>query len=123
MRSNARVLIVDGQVSVAHLVAKIFRLTGLANVDVAFDTLTARNHLETQLPDIVVLDARVSPTRATAFITLVRRLTHDRALIFVMTTSKHSDLLDAAIEAGVSGHLLKPFSPSDLQSKLVDFLN
>lgn len=118
LRSDARVLIVDGQVSVAHLVAKIFRLTGLPNTDVAFDTLTARNQIEAHLPDIVILDARIAPTRASAFITLVRRLTNDQAFIYVMTTSKNSEALDAAIEAGVSGFLLKPFTPADLSMKL-----
>lgn len=118
LRSDARVLIVDGQVAVARLVAKIFGAAGLMNSDVAFDTLTARGQIEAAAPDIAVIDAHAGPMRVTAFITLVRRLTENRALTFVMTTSRTAEVVDAAGEAGVDGILLKPFSPNDLRTQL-----
>ena len=118
LRSDARVLIVDGQVAVARLVAKIFGSAGLTNSDVAFDTLTARGQIEATAPDIAVIDARVGPIRVTAFIMLVRRLTDNRALTFVMTTSRTGEMVEAAGEAGVDGVLLKPFTPADLSAQI-----
>jgi len=118
LRSDARVLIVDGQVAVARLVAKIFNTAGLMNSEVAFDTLTARGQIEATIPDIAVIDARAGPMRVTAFITLVRRLTDGRAMTFVMTTSRTAEVVEAAGEAGVDGVLLKPFTPDDLREQI-----
>ncbi|WP_267359379.1 MULTISPECIES: response regulator [unclassified Methylobacterium] len=118
LRSDARVLIVDGQVAVARLVAKICGSAGLSNTDVAFDTLTARGQIEADTPDVVVIDARAAPMRVTAFITLVRRLTDGRALTFLMTTSRTAEAVEAASEAGVDGVLLKPFTPGDLRAEI-----
>ena len=118
LRSDARVLIIDGQVAVARLVAKICGSAGLTNANVAFDTLTAREQIETDAPDLVVIDARAAPMRVTAFITLVRRLTDGQALTFVMTTSRTAETVEAAAEAGVDGILLKPFTPGDLRAEI-----
>lgn len=117
-QSNTRILIVDGQVAVARLVAKIFGMAGLPHTDIAFDTLTARSQIEATPPDIVVVDARVAPTRVTAFVTLVRRLTDNRALTFVMTMSRSAEVVEVANEAGVDGILLKPFTPDDLRAQM-----
>ena len=118
--SDARILIVDGQVAVARLVAKIFGVAGLSNTDVAFDTPTARGQMEARTPDIVILDARIAPMRATAFITLARKLTNDRVITLMMTTSRSAAVVDAAHEAGVDGILLKPFTPADLTAQLAE---
>ena len=66
----------------------------------------------------MVIDARVGPMRVTAFIMLVRRLTDNRALTFVMTTSRTGEMMEAAGEAGVDGVLLKPFTPADLSAQI-----
>jgi two-component system chemotaxis response regulator CheY len=116
--AEARVLIVDGQVNVARLVAKIFGVAGLPNTDVAFDTPTAREQMEARPPDIVILDARIAPMNVTAFITLARKLTNGQAVTLMMTTSRTAEGVDAAREAGVDGILVKPFTPSDLRSEL-----
>lgn len=113
------ILIVDGQVAVARLVAKIFGVVGLANTNLAFDTPTAREHLEAKAPDIVIVDARIAPMAVTAFITLIRKLTGGQAITLMMATSKTAQIVDAACEAGVDGILLKPFTPSDLREQLV----
>lgn len=117
--ADARVLIVDGQVSVARLVAKIFGVAGLQNTQVAFDTPTARDQMEVGTPDIVILDARIAPMNVTAFITLARKLTNGQALTLMMTTSRTAAVVDAAQEAGVDGILLKPFTPADLRAELM----
>ncbi len=73
----------DGQVTVARLVAKISEFAGLPNTEIAFDTPTAREQMEARPPDIVILDARIAPMNATAFITLTRKLTKGQAVTLI----------------------------------------
>jgi two-component system chemotaxis response regulator CheY len=116
--AQARILIVDGQVTVARLVAKIFGVAGLPNAHIAFDTPTGREQMEARAPDILIVDARIAPMNVTAFITLARKLTNGQTVTLMMTTSKTAEVVDAAREAGVDGILVKPFTPSDLRSEL-----
>lgn len=118
LRADSRILIVDGQIAVARLVAKIFGLIGLPNADVAFDTPTARDQMEENVPAVVIFDARISPMNVTSFIGMSRQLTGGQALTIMMTTSTTSAIVEKAREAGADGILLKPFTPKDLKAQL-----
>ncbi len=118
LRADSRILIVDGQVTVARLVAKIFGLIGLPNADVAFDTPTARDQMEENIPAVVIFDARISPMNVASFVGILRQITEGQALTLMMTTSTASAIVEKAREAGVDGILLKPFTPKDLKTQL-----
>lgn len=119
LRSDAHVLIVDSHVAVARLVAKIFGLIGLSEAEFAFDSLTAHKQLKRRQPDIVVVDANISPTRAPMLIALVRALTDGKAVTLLTTTSLDAEIVRAAREAGVDDVLLKPFTPNELRARLM----
>jgi DNA-binding response OmpR family regulator len=106
-------------VAVARLVAKIFGLIGLSEAEFAFDSLTAHKQLKRLQPDIVVVDANISPTRAPMLIALVRALTDGKAVTLLTTTSLDAEIVRAAREAGVDDVLLKPFTPNELRARLL----
>lgn len=117
-RPGTRTLIIDSHVAVAQLVARICRLIHVSEIEIAFDTLTARRSLEERVPDIVVIDAHAGPMKLTAFITLAKRVSQGKAITLLMTTSLEADGVRAAREAGVDAILLKPFTPATLQAQI-----
>nr|WP_137830261.1 response regulator [Methylobacterium sp. L1A1] len=119
LRSDAQVLIVDGHVAVARLVAKIFGLIGLSEAELAFNSLDAHKQLKRLQPDIVVVDANIAPSRAPMLIALIRALTDGKAVTLLTTTSLDTEIVRAAREAGVDDVLLKPFTPNDLRARLL----
>jgi two-component system phosphate regulon response regulator PhoB len=115
---TARILIVEDEPAIGELIAVNLRHAGYTAV-IAPDAACARQHLETALPDLLLLDWMLPDSPG---VEIARRLRHDprtRELPILMLTARaHEGDKLAGFEAGVDDYVTKPFSPRELIARV-----
>ena len=75
--------------------------------------------MERSLPDLILLDVNMPTMDGMEMLTLLRSKPELKALPVIMLTSPADHAVSAQIAAlGVSGTLMKPFTPADLLAKI-----
>ncbi|HKP11114.1 MAG TPA: response regulator [Blastocatellia bacterium] len=119
-----KILIVDDSPTMRRMV--IASLRGLTDVrfDEAGSGLEAIEHLALSPVDLMVLDLNMPDMHGLEVVQFVRRHQTYRAIpIIILTTRGDEPSRSAALEAGATAYLTKPFLPNVLSARAVELLN
>ncbi len=108
-----RVLLVDDERSILDAMTEVIRSLDLA-VIVAEDGDEAWKKFEEEKPDIVVTDVRMPNRDGIALTTQIRSI-HPSCPVIVMTGFGSEQAAVAALRAGASDYLVKPFQLKDMR--------
>jgi two-component system, OmpR family, phosphate regulon response regulator PhoB len=114
----AKILIIEDEPAIRELVAVNLRHAG-HEVEQAHDAASARQRIDTHLPDLIVLDWMLPDVSG---IDLARRLrsdprTRDLPIIMLTARAAEGDKLQG-FDAGADDYLTKPFSPRELIARI-----
>jgi DNA-binding response OmpR family regulator len=110
-----RVLVVDDEPTVREVVVGYLRRDGHV-VSEAADGLTALELLESEPPDLVVLDMMLPGVNGLDILRRIRA--HgDMPVIMLTARSEESDRV-AGLELGADDYVVKPFSPRELAARV-----
>lgn len=113
-----RVLIVEDDPSIRKILQLSLTKKGY-EVDIASNVSTATVLLETNAPDLVLLDWMLPDISGVEFLRKIRQIEHFKDLPVVMLTAKatESDKV-LAFESGADDYIVKPFSFKELHVRL-----
>ncbi len=114
-----KALVIDDSRAIRMIIARQLGTLGFATVQAA-DGREALEAVATAGPfDVALVDWNMPVMNGLEFVREVRkdRALDEMAIMMVTTESEQSQVL-AAIEAGASEYLMKPFSPESIEEKL-----
>lgn len=119
-----RVLVVDDHHLTREMVRAILGGMGFMNFALAENGLVAFKILQESLKfDLVVCDWNMPHSSGLELLKRVRADVRLRNLPFLMLTAEaYRDSVEAAIAAGVSGYVVKPFTASVLSEKVLELM-
>ena len=116
---NMRILVVDDFKSMRDLIRNVLKKAGFTNVVGAEDGDEAWRVIEKDWIDLVISDWNMPNMPGIDLLRKVRASEHYKDLPFLMVTAEGlKDNVVVAIQAGVSGYIVKPFSPKTVTEKL-----
>ena len=111
------ILVVDDVASARKVIAKILTNLGFTSIQEAVGIAEARTKLALLKSKLVIIDLHLKDGSA---IDLVEEVSNPQEVkVIVITSDMNSDSLSKLTEAGVSFHLIKPFSPAALTEKIL----
>lgn len=113
--AGTRVLVVDDEPTVREVVAGYLRRDGHV-VSEAADGPTALALLETEPPDLVVLDMMLPGVNGLDILRHIRQM-GDTPVIMLTARAEESDRV-AGLELGADDYVVKPFSPRELAARV-----
>ncbi len=113
--SPTRVLVVDDEPTVREVVAGYLRRDGHL-VSEAADGPTALRLLESERPDLVVLDMMLPGVNGLDILRRIRAA-GDMPVIMLTARAEESDRV-AGLELGADDYVIKPFSPRELAARV-----
>jgi two-component system, chemotaxis family, chemotaxis protein CheY len=116
-----RILIVEDAAFMRTTIKRMLQMVGRPVLEEAVDGDAALKILETFIPDVVLCDIHMKPMDGLEFVRRLRQLKNPElyATPVVMLTTDHGQSTVAnARGLGISGYLLKPISPHDLEQRL-----
>ena len=118
-----RVLIVDDSPTIRRMVKAALGALADATFLEAASGLQAIEALAVSMVHIVVLDLNMPDMHGLDVLRFVRSHDHFKDLpVIVLTTRGDSTSRDAALQAGASAYMTKPFSPAALASSVTELL-
>ena len=115
MTSEARILLVDDEVSIQRAVAILLESRGY-HVDVAGNGAAALRMAEEQPPDLVVLDLGLPDLDGTDVCRRLRR-TSGMPIIVLSARADEAEKVKA-LELGADDYVTKPFGPEELVARI-----
>ncbi|HEY1317909.1 MAG TPA: response regulator transcription factor [Gaiella sp.] len=111
----ATILVVDDEPIVREVVVRYLEREGFATLEAA-DGDRAREHLERESPDLVVLDVMLPGTDG---LELCRRIRSSSELPVILLTARgeEADRI-VGLELGADDYVTKPFSPRELAARV-----
>ena len=120
--SNMRVLVVDDEIHIVHVVAIKLRNNG-------YEVISAENGAEgfelacSQKPDIIVTDFQMPVMTGLEFVEKIRQCDTTKDIPVIMLTARSFAIEDQQKEdLQISQCLSKPFSPKELLENIEDIL-
>jgi two-component system chemotaxis response regulator CheY len=115
----SRVLIVDDSPTIRRMVkASLGQLAGGVEFAEAASGLDAIEQLALALPDLIVLDLNMPDMHGLEVLGFVRANPKFRLIpVMVLTTRGDDDSRQAALQAGATAYLTKPFTPAALAAQ------
>ena len=118
-RTSLRFLVVDDFSTMRRIVRNLLKELGFTNVDEAEDGAVALTKLREGGFEFVVSDWNMPNMDGLTLLQAVRADAKLKALPFIMITAEaKKENIAAAVQAGASGCIAKPFTASTLQEKL-----
>ena len=109
------ILVVDDSPTMRRMIVASLRDLGEVGFDQAGSGLEAIEHLALNPVDLVVLDLNMPDVHGLEVLRFVRSHERFRELpVVVLTTRNDAESRDAAVRAGASSYLTKPFAPATL---------
>jgi two-component system, chemotaxis family, chemotaxis protein CheY len=119
-----RILIVDDSPTMRRMVMASLRDLKDVRFDEAGSGLEAIEHLALSPVDLMVLDLNMPDMHGMEVVQFVRRHQTYRAIpVIVLTTRGDESSRSAALEAGATAYLTKPFLPNILSARVRELLN
>ena len=113
------VLVVDDVMTIRRIVRNILRDLQFKNIIDAEDGTTAARILETQKVDLIISDWNMPGMTGLELLKWVRANGTTRDVPFLMVTAEaRKENIMEALQAKVSGYVVKPFTPQGLAEKL-----
>jgi len=113
------VLLVDDNTTMHRILRRQLAELGVTDVDTAPDGATALHRLAERSYDLVISDWNMQPMSGYDLLCRVRAGDCRRDLPFLMVTAESkTDFIMAALRAGASSYLVKPFTKGTLRAKI-----
>jgi len=110
-----QIAIIEDEPSIAEVVSLYLKRAGYQVVHYA-DGLTAQAALDTQMPDLIVMDVMLPGMDGFA---LTRHLRDRSDVPIILLTSRREEIdRIAGLELGADDYVVKPFSPQELVSRV-----
>lgn len=118
------ILVVDDLLSARRIVVKLLKKFGFANVSEASGGSQALSLIEEHPPSLVICDWQMPDMEGIELLARLRSSPQHAQLPFIMITSNVGrEQVLAALKAGASDYILKPFNAETLSSKVLAVLN
>ncbi len=118
-RQNLSILVVDDFATMRRIVRSLLAELGYTKVMEAEDGLQALSVLRTQPIDFVISDWNMPRMQG---IDMLRAIRADQALahipVLMVTAEAKREQIVAAVQAGVNGYVVKPFTAVTLKEKM-----
>ena len=119
---SRKVLVIDDQPFMLKLISYNLRKNGY-DVVTETDGLNALDRMGEISPDLVVLDIRMPKITGTELCVKFRQDERFAEIpIIILTSQLREDAEDAAMAAGATDFMTKPFSPTELLGKVERYL-
>jgi|TARA_Y100001960_G_C14655365_1_gene818055 two-component system chemotaxis response regulator CheY len=117
---NMRILVVDDFPTMRRIVINLLKQLGFSNVVEASDGKEALEKVRSDKIDLVVSDWNMPNMTGIDFLKELRADEKFKALPFIMVTAEgKKENVIAAVHAGVSNYVVKPFNAATLKEKLI----
>ena len=114
------ILVVDDQQPMRKTIAYILRQLGLKHIEYAEDGDEAWKLINNARVDLVLLDWNMPRLSGLSLLERIRQSENYAKLPVVMITAEANvEHVQAAIQAGVTDYVVKPFSPDTLNKKIL----
>jgi two-component system, chemotaxis family, chemotaxis protein CheY len=114
-----RILVVDDSKAMRNLVKTVLRKAGFHNLAEAEDGEEAWSLLTKQEFDLLMSDWNMPHMDGISLLRKVRESEELKVLPFLMVTAEgFKENVIEAVEAGVNGYIVKPFSPQAIEAKI-----
>lgn len=123
--SVCSVLVVDDSQAVRLLIQKILKELGVRIVFLAENGEAALKQLTDRLPDLVITDYQMEPMNGMQFVNALRRSPIKRINkmpIIMLTGHSEREVVQKAVNAGVSDFVVKPIEPKKLCERVLHVL-
>ena len=119
VNKNLKILIVDDFATMRKVIRNLLKQGGFENVVEAEDGLAALKILKSQQVDFIISDWNMPNMSGLELLKAVRADDDIKALPFLMVTAEAlKDNVVAAVKAGVSNYIVKPFTAEVLNEKI-----
>lgn len=120
VNKNMRILVIDDFQTMRRIVMNLLKQLGFSNLTEADDGLTGWEKLENDEIDLIVSDWNMPGMDGFTLLQKVRADERFKHIPFIMVTAegKRENVI-AAVQAGVSNYIVKPFNAATLKEKLV----
>ena len=116
---NLRILVVDDFQTMRRIVINLLRQLGFTNVTEADDGSTAWEKMDAEKIDLVVSDWNMPIMSGLELLKKTRASEKYKQVPFIMVTAEGKrENVVAAVQAGVSNYIVKPFNAATLKEKL-----
>lgn len=115
MRASPKILIVDDEVNLRHLVGSYLRAEGFEVIE-AGDGDGAVDQVRRREPDLVILDVMMPGTDGIEALREIRRFS-DVYVIMLTARAEETDKV-VGLSVGADDYLTKPFSPRELLARV-----
>ncbi|MBC7810562.1 MAG: response regulator [Burkholderiales bacterium] len=118
---SRNVIVVDDDLNTRVLVKVNLEQKGFS-VSAYANGMDALRHLETEQPEVIIVDLLMPGMSGLELISMIRRRFNTPILVVTAHSDKH-ELREQALLAGANNYMLKPFQRSDLienVSRMVD---
>jgi two-component system, chemotaxis family, chemotaxis protein CheY len=122
-RASLPILLVDDYPAMRRVMRTLLLQLGFANIDFAADGAAALQKLRERSYSLIISDLKMEPMSGLGLLREVRREERLRNLPFVLITAYADPAeLTAAMNAGVSDCIAKPFTAEVLRKKIENLL-
>ena len=119
VNKNLKILIVDDFATMRKVIRNLLKQGGFENVVEAEDGVAALKVLKSQQVDFIISDWNMPNMSGLELLKAVRGDDELKALPFLMVTAEAlKDNVVAAVKAGVSNYIVKPFTAEVLTEKI-----
>jgi len=119
VNKNLKILIVDDFATMRKVIRNLLKQGGFENVVEAEDGAAALKILKSQQVDFIISDWNMPNMSGLELLKAVRADDEIKALPFLMVTAEAlKDNVVAAVKAGVSNYIVKPFTAEVLTEKI-----
>ncbi|OPY04396.1 MAG: Chemotaxis protein CheY [Syntrophaceae bacterium PtaB.Bin038] len=119
VNKNLKILIVDDFATMRKVIRNLLKQGGFENVVEAEDGAAALKMLKSQQVDFIISDWNMPNMSGLDLLKAVRADDELKALPFLMVTAEAlKDNVVAAVKAGVSNYIVKPFTAEVLNEKI-----
>lgn len=119
MDKSIKILIVDDFATMRKVIRNLLKQSGYENIVEAKDGVNALKILKSQKIDFVVSDWNMPNMSGLELLKAVRADEDLKALPFLMVTAEAlQENVVAAVKAGVSNYIVKPFTSETLDEKI-----
>ena len=119
VNKNLKILIVDDFATMRKVIRNLLKQGGFENVVEAEDGAAALKILKSQQVDFIISDWNMPNMSGLELLKAVRADDDLKALPFLMVTAEAlKDNVVAAVKAGVSNYIVKPFTAEVLNEKI-----
>lgn len=116
---NMRILVVDDAQTMRRIIVNLLRQLGFTNMTEADDGTTAWEKLSSEHIDLIISDWNMPKMTGIDLLKRVRESETYKVTPFIMVTAegKRENVI-AAVQAGVSNYIVKPFNAATLKEKM-----